>query len=113
MKSTVRTIYALEVSQNKGICEIRIRGNGFLYNMVRIIAGTLIYVSEGKRSLEDVRRAIETGARDFAGVTLPPDGLYLSEVLYGDPPDCTGFSKISISCTQRSLANSAYGKTSI
>lgn len=85
VKSTVRTIYALNVSQNKGVCEIRIRGNGFLYNMVRIVAGTLIYVSEGKRSLEDVRRAIETGARDFAGVTLPPDGLYLSEVLYGEP----------------------------
>lgn len=90
VKSTVRTIYALEVTHNKGICEIRIRGSGFLYNMVRIVAGTLIYVSEGKRSLEDVRRAIETGARDFAGVTLPPDGLYLSEVLYGEPPDGTG-----------------------
>ena len=86
VKSTVRTIYALDVSQNKGICEIRIRGNGFLYNMVRIVAGTLIYVSEGKRTLEDVRRAIETGARDFAGVTLPPEGLYLNEVFYGDLP---------------------------
>lgn len=86
VKSTVRTIYALEVSQNKGICEIRIRGSGFLYNMVRIIAGTLIYVCEGKRSLEDVRRAIETGARDFAGVTLPPEGLYLNEVLYDGLP---------------------------
>ncbi|MDE6727989.1 MAG: tRNA pseudouridine(38-40) synthase TruA [Oscillospiraceae bacterium] len=89
VKSTVRTIYALDVSQNKGVCEIRIRGNGFLYNMVRIVAGTLIYVSEGKRSLEDVRRAIETGARDFAGVTLPPEGLYLNEVLYDGLPDCT------------------------
>lgn len=86
VKSTVRTIYALNVSQNNGICEIRIRGNGFLYNMVRIVAGTLIYVSEGKRTLEDVRRAIETGARDFAGVTLPPEGLYLNEVLYDEQP---------------------------
>lgn len=87
VKSTVRTIYALEVAQNMGICEIRIRGSGFLYNMVRIVAGTLIYVSEGKRTLEDVRRAIETGARDFAGVTLPPEGLYLNEVLYEEPSD--------------------------
>lgn len=90
VKSTVRTIYALEVAQNKGICEIRIRGSGFLYNMVRIIAGTLIYVSEGKRSLEDVCRAIETGSRDFAGVTLPPEGLYLSEIFYGEPSDDKG-----------------------
>lgn len=87
VKSTVRTIYALDVTQNKGICEIRIRGSGFLYNMVRIVAGTLIYVSEGKRTLEDVRRAIETGSRDFAGVTLPPEGLYLNEVLYEEPSD--------------------------
>lgn len=86
VKSTVRTIYALEVTQNKGICEIKICGNGFLYNMVRIVAGTLIYVSEGKRTLGDVQRAIETGSRDFAGVTLPPEGLYLNEVLYDEPP---------------------------
>lgn len=84
VKSTVRTVYVLDVAQNRGVCEIRIRGNGFLYNMVRIVAGTLIYVSEGKRTLEDVRRAIETGSRDFAGVTLPPEGLYLNEVIYGD-----------------------------
>lgn len=86
MKSTVRTIYALDVAEKNGICEIKIRGNGFLYNMVRIVAGTLIYVSEGKRTLDDVCRAIETGSRDFAGVTLPPDGLYLNEVLYDEPP---------------------------
>ena len=84
VKSTVRTIYSLGVTLKDGICEIRICGNGFLYNMVRIVAGTLIYVSEGKRTLEDVRNAIETGARDFAGVTLPPDGLYLNEVFYDE-----------------------------
>ena len=85
MTSTVRTIYSLDVALKDGICEIRISGNGFLYNMVRIIAGTLIYVNEGKRTLDDVKRAIETGERDFAGVTLPACGLYLSEVLYGEP----------------------------
>ena len=87
VKSTVRTLFALDVSQNKGICEIKIRGNGFLYNMVRIVVGTLIYVSEGKRTLDDVQRAIETGSRDFAGVTLPPEGLYLNEVFYDEPLD--------------------------
>lgn len=87
VKSTVRAIYALNVSRKDGICEIKIRGNGFLYNMVRIIAGTLIYVSEGKRTLDDVRRAIETGERTFAGMTLPPDGLYLNEVFYNESTD--------------------------
>ncbi|MBD5113305.1 MAG: tRNA pseudouridine(38-40) synthase TruA [Ruminococcaceae bacterium] len=89
VKTTVRTIYELNVSQNDGICEIRIRGNGFLYNMVRIVAGTLIYISEGKRTLDDVRRALETGEREFAGATLPPEGLYLNEVFYDEPQDNT------------------------
>ena len=84
MKSTVRTVYELSVSQKEGICEIKIRGNGFLYNMVRIVAGTLIYVSEGRLTLDDVRTALETGDRDRAGKTLPPDGLYLNEVFYED-----------------------------
>ena len=83
VKSTVRTIYSLKVSLDyDGICEIKIRGDGFLYNMVRIIAGTLICVSEGKRTIDDVIRAIDTGDRVLAGVTLPPEGLYLNEVLY-------------------------------
>lgn len=82
LKSTVRTIYELNVSQKNDLCEIRVRGNGFLYNMVRIVAGTLIYVSEGRRSLDDIQRAIESGDRSFAGVTLPPDGLYLNDVFY-------------------------------
>lgn len=89
VKTTVRTIYELNVSKNDGICEIKIRGNGFLYNMVRIITGTLIYISEGKRTLDDVRRAIETGERTFAGATLPPEGLYLNEVFYDELQDDT------------------------
>ena len=87
VKTTVRTIYELNVSQKDGICEIRIRGNGFLYNMVRIVAGTLIYISEGKRTLDDVRRALKTGEREFAGATLPPEGLYLNEVFYDELSD--------------------------
>ncbi len=80
--TTVRTIYELSVSQKNGICEIKIRGNGFLYNMVRIVAGTLIYISEGRREFDDIVKALETGERGFAGVTLPPEGLYLNDVLY-------------------------------
>ena len=100
MKSTVRTIYELDVSQKGGICEIRIRGNGFLYNMVRIIAGTLIYVSEGRRSLDDVKNAIESGNRGFAGVTLPPDGLYLNEVFY-DEPDGADLAALLARCMKK------------
>lgn len=86
VKTTVRTICSLDVSQSGGICEIRIRGNGFLYNMVRIVAGTLIYVSEGRLELDDICTALSTGNRAYAGKTLPPDGLYLSEVLYDEQP---------------------------
>ncbi|MGN0682928.1 MAG: tRNA pseudouridine(38-40) synthase TruA [Oscillospiraceae bacterium] len=82
VNTTVRTIYALSVSLNDGVCEIKIRGDGFLYNMVRIVAGTLIYVSEGRRTLGDVEKALKTGERDLAGVTLPPEGLYLNNVFY-------------------------------
>lgn len=82
VKSTVRTIYEVSVEENGGIVEIRIRGNGFLYNMVRILAGTLIYISEGKRTEGDILSALNTRNRDFGGVTLPPEGLYLNEVYY-------------------------------
>lgn len=82
MKSTVREIYSFRAEKRDGVCELRISGSGFLYNMVRICAGTLIYISEGKLTLEDIRLALETGDRDHAGKTLPPEGLYLNEVRY-------------------------------
>ena len=82
VNSTVRTVYSLSVENNEGIVEIKIKGNGFLYNMVRIIAGTLVYISEGKRTLSDIENALKTGDRELAGVTLPPYGLYLNEIFY-------------------------------
>lgn len=82
VKTTVRTIYSLSVSEKNGIVEIKICGNGFLYNMVRIVSGTLIYISEGKRTLEDIENALCTGNRELAGITLSPEGLYLNEVYY-------------------------------
>ena len=82
VKSRVRTIFELEVTRRDNLCEMRIKGDGFLYNMVRIVAGTLIYVSEGRLTLENVKSAIDTGSRDMAGKTLPPDGLYLNRVFY-------------------------------
>lgn len=82
VKTTVRTIYDISVTGGDGLCEVRISGNGFLYNMVRIVTGTLIYISEGRRTHEDILRALETGERAFGGVTLPPEGLYLNEIYY-------------------------------
>ena len=82
MKSTVRTIYDITVTEHDGQCEVRISGNGFLYNMVRIVTGTLIYISEGKRTEQDILHALETGDRALSGITLPPEGLYLNKVFY-------------------------------
>ena len=82
MKSTVRTIYDIKVTLNDGICEVRISGNGFLYNMVRIVTGTLLYISEGRRTEQDILNALETGDRSLSGITLPPNGLYLNKVFY-------------------------------
>ena len=83
-KSTVRTIYKAEVTYNKADERIIIEltGNGFLYNMVRIIAGTLIDVGIGKIKPEDIKKIIETKDRLEAGKTLPAQGLYLLNVEY-------------------------------
>ena len=82
VKTTVRTIYGISVETGDGMCRLRISGNGFLYNMVRIITGTLLFVNEGKVTEEDILRALETGDRALTGMTLPPEGLYLNEVYY-------------------------------
>ncbi len=82
MKSTVRTIYDITVTERDGQCEVRISGNGFLYNMVRIVTGTLLYISEGRRTEQDILNALETGDRALSGITLPPGGLYLNKVFY-------------------------------
>lgn len=59
-----------------------IEGSGFLYNMVRIIAGTLWEVGIGKREPESVKEALEAKNREMAGTTAPPHGLYLEKVFY-------------------------------
>lgn len=82
LKSTVRTVKDIRIENNQKQVEFYVSGDGFLHNMVRIIAGTLIYVNENKRSPEDIKEALETGNRDKAGKTLPPHGLYLNKVFY-------------------------------
>ncbi len=82
-KSSVRTIYKAEVieKQDERIW-IELTGNGFLYNMVRIIAGTLVDVGLGKFKPEEIKDIIESKDRQKAGKTLAPQGLFLVNVEY-------------------------------
>ena len=82
-KSSVRTIYKAEVidAGNEKIY-IELTGNGFLYNMVRIISGTLVEVGLGKIKPSEIQTIIESQKRENAGKTLPPQGLYLVNVEY-------------------------------
>ncbi len=82
-KSSVRKIYKAEVIEGEnGRIYIELTGNGFLYNMVRIIAGTLLEVGTGKILPEEIISIISDGERTKAGKTLPPNGLCLMEVIY-------------------------------
>jgi len=97
VNSTVRTITRLDVdmpeagspglfpvcTQSNEFIRLLVEGDGFLYNMVRIIAGTLVYVGHGRLDAGDVERALATGDRKAAGKTAPPYGLCLEKVIYG------------------------------
>lgn len=82
LKSTVREIYDFSVRRENDEVIFTVSGSGFLHNMVRIMVGTLIYVSEGKRTEADILRSLETGEREAAGKTIDPRGLYLNRVFY-------------------------------
>lgn len=82
VKTTVRTITALDIEKNGDMLAIHITGDGFLYNMVRIIAGTLAFVGTGKLKSADMPDIIASKERKRAGITAPPEGLFLSEVFY-------------------------------
>lgn len=81
-KSSIRTIYKAEIKKKEERIIIELTGNGFLYNMVRIISGTLLEVGLGKIKADDIPLIIESKDRTRAGKTLPPQGLYLVEVKY-------------------------------
>ena len=100
-ETTVRTIFGADVKTAKELTEeepafarrlgagddellFEISGDGFLYNMVRIITGTLVEIGLGKREPQEMARIIEAKDRQAAGHTAPPYGLYLAEVYYGD-----------------------------
>ena len=82
VEDTVRTIYELAIEKNGEEWTIRIRGNGFLYNMVRIIVGTLLRVGRGFYTPEQVKEILEAKDRKSAGVTAPPQGLMLMQIEY-------------------------------
>lgn len=79
---TVRTVYACEVRREDKLILLTVSADGFLYNMVRIIAGTLLLAGSGKLDSVGMRRIIDARDRTAAGATAPPDGLYLHRVTY-------------------------------
>jgi tRNA pseudouridine38-40 synthase len=81
---TVRTITDLRIEYENSLIKIYVSADGFLYNMVRIIVGTLLEVSEGRISLERLPSIIEGGNREDSGRTAPPEGLYLNRVFLED-----------------------------
>jgi len=83
-EDTVRRVYDLSVTREGQWITLSISGNGFLYNMVRIIVGTLTEVGLGQRTEESVALAIEGRKRALAGHTAPPQGLYLAKVFYDE-----------------------------
>ena len=83
VKTKVRTIYSASVVREGDLVKFRVCGNGFLYNMVRIMAGTLIYVNNGRIRADEIPEIIKSCDRKKAGITAIPDGLYLNKVYYG------------------------------
>ena len=82
IQDTVRTVYDAKVIRNGDVVEFYVSADGFLYNMVRILTGTLISVAEGKISPEDVDKITESRDRKNAGITVPACGLFLNKVSY-------------------------------
>ena len=89
VKTTVRKVQEICISREDSLITIKIRGKGFLYNMVRIIAGTLAGVGRGYFEPEDMERMLEAKDRTQAGVTAPPQGLTLVGIEY-EKPDNSG-----------------------
>lgn len=81
-KTTVRTIHHIELQQEGSLLTLKVTGDGFLYNMVRILTGTLVEVGLGRRTPAGIPDMISSLDRARAGHTAPPQGLYLAEVFF-------------------------------
>lgn len=83
-KDCHRTIDSIIIKEEKGVITIEISGDGFLYNMVRIIVGTLIEIGMGKRKSSTIDSCFKNGIRQEAGYLVPPNGLFLKNVEYNE-----------------------------
>lgn len=84
VKSTVRTVYHFDVERQGDLILCRICANGFLYNMARAMTGTIVYAAEGKIAPGGIGKLLESGNRTAAGPTVPPGGLYMTQLWYDD-----------------------------
>ena len=83
-RTTVRTVYYFDVSRTGDLIECRVCADGFLYNMVRAMVGTVVYAAEGKLAPEDIPAILDSGNRTLAGPTVPPGGLYMTRLWYDE-----------------------------
>lgn len=91
-KTTVRTVYYYNVERKGDLIYLRVCANGFLYNMARAMAGTVVYAGEGKIKPSDIGAILDSGNRTAAGPTVPAGGLYMSHLWYEgeDQFECPG-----------------------
>ena len=82
VEDTVREIYCFDVWREGDLVFFKVSGDGFLYNMVRIMVGTLLFVSQGKIKENELKSVIDSKDRKRAGKTAPPQGLYLNKIVY-------------------------------
>lgn len=85
VRSTVRTVYYFDVAREGDLITLKVCANGFLYNMVRVMVGTVLYAAEGKLTPEEIGEILLRGNRVEAGPTVPPDGLYMTKLWYREP----------------------------
>ena len=81
-RTTVRTVYWCRAEREGELITVSVCANGFLYNMVRAIVGTMVYASHGKLAPESIPALLETRDRRLTGPTMPPQGLYMSHLWY-------------------------------
>lgn len=86
VKTTVRRVYSFNLEEDGGFVTAEVCGNGFLYNMVRTLVGTVLWYSLGKLSEADIKASLEDGDRNRVGKTMPAKGLTLKSVDYGFDP---------------------------
>ena len=83
-ENTVRNIHYFNVRRKDDLVIFNVAGNGFLYNMVRIMVGTLLFINEGKLGEHAIPEIMRSADRTRAGKTVPPQGLYLNKVFYDE-----------------------------